>query len=122
MLLEEPELHLNPNIQQKLADFFLAMTESGRQLIVETHSEYLITRLRLRSMQKPEISNSFSFVFTEQEHENWNPVSTKSPYTIYRTVRPDDKGELPEWPTGFFDQVTTDVQALLDVMIKREGD
>jgi predicted ATPase len=122
VLLEEPELHLNPNIQQKLADFFLAMTESGRQLIVETHSEYLITRLRLRSMQKPEISNSFSFVFTEQEHENWNPVSAKSPYTIYRTVRPDDKGELPEWPTGFFDQVTTDVQALLDVMIKREGD
>jgi predicted ATPase len=121
VLLEEPELHLNPNIQQKLADFFLAMSESGRQLIVETHSEYLITRLRLRSMQKPEISNSFSFVFTEQEHEDWNPVSAKSPYTVYRTVRPDEKGELPEWPAGFFDQVTTDVQALLDEMIKRES-
>jgi len=122
VLLEEPELHLNPNIQQKLADFFLAMTESGRQLIVETHSEYLITRLRLRAMQNPEISNSFSFVFTEQEHEDWSPIAVRSPYTVYRTVRADDKGELPEWPAGFFDQVTTDVQALLDEMIKREGE
>jgi predicted ATPase len=122
VLLEEPELHLNPNIQQKLADFFLAMIESGRQLIVETHSEYLITRLRLRAMQKPEVSNSFSFVFTEQEHETWSPIAARSPYTVYRTVRPDEKGELPEWPAGFFDQVTTDVQALLDEMIKREGE
>lgn len=122
VLLEEPELHLNPNIQQKLADFFLAMTASGRQLIVETHSEYLITRLRLRAMQNPEISNSFSFVFTEQEHEDWSPIAVRSPYTVYRTVRADEKGELPEWPAGFFDQVTTDVQALLDEMIKREGE
>jgi hypothetical protein len=120
ILLEEPELHLNPNIQQKLADFFLAMTESGRQLIVETHSEYLITRLRLRAMQEPSICDKFNFIFTEQEHEDWNPLSAKSPYTVYREVKPSKDGELPEWPAGFFDQVTTDVQALLDEMIKRE--
>jgi predicted ATPase len=120
ILLEEPELHLNPNIQQKLADFFLAMTDSGRQLIVETHSEYLITRLRLRAMQEPSNCDKFNFIFTEQEHENWNPLSVKSPHTVYREVRPSKEGELPEWPAGFFDQVTTDVQALLDEMIKRE--
>jgi predicted ATPase len=120
ILLEEPELHLNPNIQQKLADFFLAMTDSGRQLIVETHSEYLITRLRLRAMQDPSNCDKFNFIFTEQEHENWNPISAKSPYTVYREVKPSENGELPEWPAGFFDQVTTDVQALLDEMIKRE--
>ena len=120
ILLEEPELHLNPNIQQKLADFFLAMTDSGRQLIVETHSEYLITRLRLRAMQEPSNCGKFNFIFTEQEHEDWNPVSAKSPYTVYREVKPSKDGELPEWPAGFFDQVTTDVQALLDEMIKRE--
>ncbi len=120
ILLEEPELHLNPNIQQKLADFFLAMTDSGRQLIVETHSEYLITRLRLRAMQEPSNCDKFNFIFTEQEHENWNPLSAKSPHTVYRDVRPSKEGELPEWPAGFFDQVTTDVQALLDEMIKRE--
>ena len=113
-------MHLNPNIQQKLADFFLAMTDSGRQLIVETHSEYLITRLRLRAMQEPLNCDKFNFIFTEQEHEDWNPLSAKSPYTVYREVKPSKDGELPEWPAGFFDQVTTDVQALLDEMIKRE--
>jgi predicted ATPase len=120
VLLEEPELHLNPNIQQKLADFFLAMTNSGRQLIVETHSEYLITRLRLRAMQDNANREIFNFIFTEQEHENWNSVSAKSPYSIYREVRPSADGQLPEWPAGFFDQVTTDVQALLDELIKRD--
>jgi predicted ATPase len=120
-MLEEPELHLNPSIQQKLADFFLAMTDSGRQLLVETHSEYLITRLRLRAMQNAEFVNSFNFIFTEQQHETGNSLSANSRYSVYKEVKPSSSGELPEWPAGFFDQVTTDIQALLEEMIKRQG-
>lgn len=121
IMLEEPELHLNPSIQQKLGDFFLAMTESGRQLLVETHSEYLITRLRLRAMQNPEYVDSFNFIFTHQEHETNNRLSGNSRYSVYREIKPSSTGELPEWPEGFFDQVTTDIQALLEEMIKRQS-
>ncbi|WP_162528596.1 AAA family ATPase [Mycolicibacterium sp. CBMA 361] len=53
LLIEQPELHLNPAVQQKLADFLLAIAASGRQLLVETHSDYLITRLRLRTAKDP---------------------------------------------------------------------
>lgn len=121
IMLEEPELHLNPSIQQKLADFFLAMTQSGRQLLVETHSEYLITRLRLRAMQRPEFVDKFNFIFTQQEHETGNRLSANSHYSVYTEVKPSSNGELPEWPAGFFDQVTLDVQALLEEMIKRQN-
>lgn len=121
IMLEEPELHLNPSIQQKLADFFLAMTQSGRQLLVETHSEYLITRLRLRAMQRPEFVDKFNFIFTQQEHETGNKLSANSHYSVYTEVKPSPNGELPEWPAGFFDQVTLDVQALLEEMIKRQN-
>jgi predicted ATPase len=120
IMLEEPELHLNPSVQQKLADFFLAMTESGRQLLVETHSEYLITRLRLRAMQRPDCVDKFNFIFTQQEHETGNRLSANSHYSVYREVKPSPSGEIPEWPAGFFDQVTLDIQALLEEMIKRQ--
>ncbi len=47
IIIEEPELNLHPNLQSKLADFFVDMaTNHGCQFIIETHSEYLIRRLQ----------------------------------------------------------------------------
>lgn len=45
-LVEEPEIHLHPRAQASLGDFFCELTQRGVQSIVETHSEYLITRLQ----------------------------------------------------------------------------
>lgn len=46
-LVEEPETNLHPNLQSKLADLFkdLSFPDDG-QVVVETHSEYLIRRLQ----------------------------------------------------------------------------
>ena len=48
VILEQPELHLHPALQQQLGDFLLACARSGRQLLVETHSEHLVNRVRRR--------------------------------------------------------------------------
>jgi predicted ATPase len=103
-MFEEPELHLNPGIQQKLADFFLEICKSGRQIIAETHSEYIVTRLRRRAAESLENRNAFTFVFTELDEELG---------TSYRNVAPGDDGMITDWPKGFFDQVSGDVRALL---------
>lgn len=103
-MFEEPELHLNPGIQQKLADFFLEICKSGRQIIAETHSEYIVTRLRRRAAESLENRNAFTFVFTELDEEAG---------TSYRNVAPGDDGMITDWPKGFFDQVSGDVRALL---------
>ena len=113
ILLEEPELHLHPRIQQKLGNFLLAITESGKQVIVETHSEYLITRLRLIAAQRPESSRLFSFVFTSKVKDR----DTES--TLFETMRADVTGELPPWPAGFFDQVTDDIRDLIVSIAKK---
>ena len=105
-LLEEPELHLNPAIQQKLGDFFLAVSKSDRQLLIETHSEYLVTRLRLRVAEDIEVRDQFNFIFTEWDSEAG---------TTYRAVHADIDGLIHDWPKGFFDQVGTDVRALLKI-------
>lgn len=46
-LLQQPEVHLHPSAQAALGSLFCAMAASDRQLIVETHSEYLIDRVRM---------------------------------------------------------------------------
>lgn len=116
VLLEEPELHLHPRIQQKLGNFFLAVSESGKQVIVETHSEYLITRLRLIAAQRPEQAKMFSFVFTSKEIHQGNER------TIFRSINADSTGELPPWPEGFFDQVTGDIKELIVSLASKQID
>jgi len=49
-IIEEPESHLHPYLQSKLADFFVDAIQFKKdlstQLIIETHSEYLIRKLQ----------------------------------------------------------------------------
>lgn len=42
--VEEPEIHLHPAFQSKLADMFASASEYNIHFIVETHSEYLVRR------------------------------------------------------------------------------
>jgi len=44
--LEEPEAHLHPKVQTLLAHWFVALAMAGRRIIVETHSDHLVRRLR----------------------------------------------------------------------------
>lgn len=46
LIFEQPELHLHPSAQSKLVDFFVNLIKHGRQIIIETHSEYFLHRLR----------------------------------------------------------------------------
>lgn len=46
LIFEQPELHLHPYSQSRLADFFVILAKNRRRIIVETHSEYMILRLR----------------------------------------------------------------------------
>ena len=51
IILEQPEIHLHPRLQAKLADFLICMAELGKNIIVETHSEHLINMIRLRIIE-----------------------------------------------------------------------
>jgi AAA ATPase domain/Protein of unknown function (DUF3696) len=103
VLLEQPELHLNPSLQQTLADFLMVIAKSGRQIIVETHSEYLVTRLRINSLEESQAGVS-KILFVEKR-----PVDG----TTYREVKSNEYGEILEWPAGFFDQASSDYKRLI---------
>lgn len=111
LLIEQPELHLNPGVQQRLADFLLAIARSGRHLIVETHSEYLISRLRLHIAQdqEDEVQNLIGIYFAERTDGA----------TTYNLVSTNEYGGVDNWPDNFFDQATDEAHAILSAAVKK---
>lgn len=105
VLLEQPELHVHPGPQQVLGDFLLAVAESGRQLIVETHSEYLINRLRLRIAEDQVGSTSELIQIWYAQREDGR--------TRFDSMRLNRFGTFDEWPEGFFDQGPKDAEEIL---------
>lgn len=107
VLLEQPELHLHPALQMRLADFLLACVDSGRQIIVETHSEHLVNRLRRRVAEddSSKISDLVRVVFAERDADG---------HTSFRPSDINPLGGLSEdWPDGFLDLGARDAQKLL---------
>ncbi len=47
LLLQQPEVHLHPQAQAALGTLFCQVAAGGRQLVVETHSDYIIDRVRM---------------------------------------------------------------------------
>jgi len=105
LLMEQPELHLHPALQQRLGDFLLACARSGRQLIVETHSDHLISRLRRRIAEDEtnRLHESLAIIFAERQEGR----------TTYRQIQVNRFGGIEEWPKGFFDQAARESQLLL---------
>lgn len=46
-LLQQPEVHLHPRAQAALGSLFCQVAKPSRQLIVETHSDHLLNRVRM---------------------------------------------------------------------------
>ncbi len=47
LLVEQPEIHLHPEIQANLANYFTRQAnENNKNYLIETHSEYLLNRFR----------------------------------------------------------------------------
>ena len=46
-LLQQPEVHLHPSAQAALGSLFCRIADRRRQLVVETHSDHLLDRVRM---------------------------------------------------------------------------
>jgi predicted ATPase len=58
IILEEPELNLHPALHSKLTEFFhYVYNYYGIKFIIETHSEYMIRKSQLISLEEDYISN-----------------------------------------------------------------
>lgn len=99
LLLAEPEIHLHPSVQAALGDYFVQQVRNtDKQYIVETHSEYLLNRIRL-SIVKGEIDPSDVSVYYFE-----NSVRGSKTYPVEFTTN----GQIRNAPKGFFDTYMMD--------------
>jgi predicted ATPase len=113
VLLEQPELHLHPSAQAGLADLFLtAAQERNLQLIIESHSEHLLTRLQRR--------------IAEAEQPLANPDDIKLYFCEIGVqgfriapVWVNIFGEIENWPDNFFGDQVGDLDAMTRAGIHR---
>lgn len=101
LLMEQPELHLHPAMQAKVADTLIRTINMTRQadecatLIVETHSQAIINRIGRRIREgfiSPDDVNVILFS-KDQEYKN----------SIIKQISYSEQGQLKDWPYGFFD-------------------
>jgi len=97
-LIEQPEIHLHPKMQAELSDLFIDIIqeekESNKRIIIETHSEYLLKRLR-RRIAEGAISNKDIAIYSfSLDSETNNGTISK--------LDIDNKGAF-EWPKDFYD-------------------
>jgi len=106
LIFEQPELHLHPGLQQKLGDFFLQMSKLGIQIIIETHSDHILNRVRLRSLEDMDsFSENVNIVFVEKEDK-------QSKFNQFK-ITDDGDFDFKTYPKGFFDQTSKDTFKLL---------
>lgn len=107
VVVESPEAHLHPAAQHRLCDFFIQLARTGRQVVLETHSDHIVNAARLaakRGTNEPGLAPETIAVhfFTQA-----------GAVTSVERLLLDDLGRFNRWPDGFFDQAS---QALLELL------
>lgn len=111
LVFEQPELHLHPKVQTLLADLFLSTSLTGKQCIVETHSEYMINRLRLRTAMSVDetLGDAMKIYFVRGSKEG----------STFQAVNVNEYGSIADWPEGFFDESQLDAERLVRAAIEK---
>lgn len=100
LLVAQPEIHLHPSVQSSLSDYFInGVTKKKKRYVIETHSEYLLNRLRsaiVKGRIEPKDIKVYYFENTEDG-------------SVKYEVKFNKKGQIENAPKGFFDTYLMDV-------------
>ncbi|MCY4255807.1 MAG: DUF3696 domain-containing protein [Gammaproteobacteria bacterium] len=102
-LIENPEAHLHPHGQTKLAELAARAALAGVQVIVETHSDHFMDGVRIAVREGLIQSDQTAFHYFERAGAK----------TVVSSPRLGQDGRLSEWPAGFFDQHEQNLARLL---------
>ena len=92
-LLQQPEIYLHPSAQAALGSLFCSIAGPDRQLVVETHSDYIIDRVRMdvrdkKTDLKPE---DVSILYFERGDSD----------VKIHSIRLDEHGNILDAPEGY---------------------
>lgn len=105
IIIENPESHLHPAGQSKMAELCAIASSCGVQIIVETHSDHFLNGIRVstkKQILKAEDTSIYYFRKDEDELE-----------TRIDTINMDQHGNIDSYPKGFFDEWDNKLDELL---------
>lgn len=111
VLIEQPELHLHPEAQGKLADVLYSFASTRKlRLVIETHSEHILLRFQRRIAEKAMRSDDLALYFVDAGEVTRSAV--------------DIRGQLDTTaiPSGFFEEDWHDLLKLTEAAAKAERD
>jgi predicted ATPase len=104
--MEQPEIHLHPQVQAELADVFISAIqarENGKprdvQLIIESHSEHFLNRLQRRVAENKVGHADVAIYFCRRAGAE----------TDLEPLRINMFGEIENWPDNFFGDEMADI-------------
>lgn len=112
-IAEQPEVHLNPKLQGMLGDLFVQLANQGQHVLLETHSEHLLLRVRTLIAKEEINASDVAIYFVEK-------LGGRS---IIRKLNVDANGHIPdsEWPNEFFDDALKESISLVEAQISRKS-
>lgn len=114
--MEQPEIHLHPQVQSELADVFISAIhayEDGKpravQLIIETHSEHFLNRLQRRIAEEAISPEEVAIYFAK-------PTSGGAEL---EELKVNAAGDITNWPENFFGDEMGDLVARTEAAARR---
>jgi predicted ATPase len=95
IIIENPETHIHPKGQTRLALLISKAAEAGVQFLIESHSDHILNGIRVATKKK--------VIDAEKVRINFFTRSTNQTTTIER-LHLDNNGRIDAWPKGFFDE------------------
>jgi hypothetical protein len=103
LLVNQPEVHLHPSAQAKLANYFVRESKT-KNFILETHSEYLINRMRLLVGKKLIDKDDVAIIYIDSGPEGEPKV---------HNIEISKEGRLINAPQSFLDNNFVDSKELV---------
>jgi predicted ATPase len=107
LIVENPEAHLHPSAQSKIGQFLAVVANAGVNVIVETHSDHVINGIQIAVARQKIMPENVCINFFQHDNNANQPCVT--------AIGIKEKGELTDWPKGFFDQTQADYLHLIQL-------
>lgn len=107
LIFEQPEIHLHPRSQARLAELIVCFARTGRRVLIETHSDHLINRLRRVAAEdlSDQLAEQVGILFIRQTGE--------SDGAYVDPLRLNAEGLVENWPPGFLAETVEDSRAIV---------
>jgi predicted ATPase len=114
-LAQEPEIHLHPDAQLAMADFLAALVRNKRRVLVETHSENILLRIR-HSVLGIGVRKNGTRRLTPRDVSIIHVDKDAGGASHAKQLHLDELGQIPDWPANFMGEATRERMDIMEKM------